>query len=88
MSEPGDSTRRHNELQLHEICVQGHLDAARLANWMDDLTVKHNAGGTTTLICPPLDQTALHGLLARIRDLGLPIVSIQRVSTPEEEGTV
>ena len=70
--------RRCSELQRYEIRVQGHLDA-RWAGRLNGLTLTRERDGTTTLAGPLVDQAALHGLLARIRDLGLPIVSMRRV---------
>ena len=79
------SPRRCGELQRYEIRVQGHLDS-RWATWMDGLAFTHEGDGTTTLRGPPVDQAALHGLLARIRDLGLPLVSMRRLCPGREEG--
>jgi uncharacterized protein DUF4386 len=73
------------ELQVHEIRVQGHLDA-RHADWLDDLTLSHESDGTTTLTSRPTDQAALHGVLGRVRDLGLPIVSVRRVAAASAAG--
>ncbi|MEO8539981.1 MAG: hypothetical protein ABI577_09600 [bacterium] len=64
--------------QLHEIRVQGQLDA-RWADWLQGTTLRREDGGVTSLTGPPMDQAALHGLLARIRDLGLPILSFRRL---------
>jgi hypothetical protein len=88
MRTTGGSPRRCSEFQPYEIRVQGHL-AARWTNWVEGLTLTHAADGTTTLRGPPLDQAALHGLLTRIRDLGLPIISLRRICADreaEEEG--
>jgi hypothetical protein len=80
------SPRRCSELQRYEIQVQGHLDA-RWAGWLHGLTLTRKRDGTTTLRSPPVDQAALHGLLSRIRDLGLPIVSLRRLcpDSPDSE---
>ena len=72
------SPRRCRERQRYELRVQGHLDA-RWAGWLDGLAFTRERDGTTTLRGPPVDQAALHGLLTRIRDLGLPIISLRRL---------
>ena len=71
-------TRRRGEAALHEIRLQGHLDD-RWADWAEGLTLTRGTDGTTTLRGPIADQAALHGLLNRIRDLNVPIVSVRRV---------
>lgn len=71
--------------QRYEIRLQGHLNA-RLADRLDGMVFVLESGGTTRLTGSLADQAALHGLLARIRDLGLSIVSIQRLSPDEEVG--
>ncbi len=68
-----------HDFELHEIRVQGHLDQ-RWTDWLDGMTVSHHRDGTTTLTGPLADQPALHGVLNRIRDLALPIVSVRRIS--------
>ena len=73
-----ESPQRCSELQRYEIRVQGHLDA-RWTGWLQGLMFRLEHDGTTTLRGPPVDQAALHGLLTRIRDLGLPIISMQRL---------
>ena len=62
----------------YQIRVEGELDAG-WSGWFGGLTVRPEAGGVTLLDGPVRDQAALHGLLAKIRDLGLPLVSVQRV---------
>ena len=84
MSATDGSTRRHHEFEVHEIRVQGHLDS-RWADWLEGLALTHESDGTTTLTGPLADQAALHGVLNRIRDLALPIVSVRRVG-PDGEG--
>ena len=68
------------EAGRYEIRLAGHLDA-RWAAWFDGLTVGQQGDGTTLITGPVVDQAALHGLLQRVRDLGLPLVSVTRDET-------
>ena len=61
----------------YEIRLKGHLDN-RWATWFDGLTLTTCSDGTTTIQGPVVDQAALHGLLQRVRDLGLPLISVTR----------
>lgn len=61
----------------YEIRLAGRLDA-HWAAWFDGLTVAQEADGTTVLGGPIADQAALHGVLQRVRDLGLPLMSVTR----------
>jgi hypothetical protein len=83
MSAKDGSTRRPHELEQHEIRVQGHLDD-RWAESLEGLTFTHESDGTTTLTGHIHDQAALHGVLNRIRDLALPIVSVRRVTSDRQ----
>ena len=67
-----------SEAGRYEIRLAGHLDAHWTA-WFDGLTVSSESDGTTVITGPIPDQAALHGLLQRVRDLGLPLVSVIRV---------
>ena len=58
--------------------VSGHLDD-RWAGWFEGLDIQRQADGTTVLTGPIADQAALHGVIARIRDLALPLLSVTRV---------
>ena len=78
MSATDSSTGHPDEVRMHEIRVQGHLDE-RWTDWLEGLTFTHDSDGTTTLMGPVADQAALHGVLNKIRDLALPIVSVRRV---------
>jgi hypothetical protein len=64
----------------YEIRLKGRLDA-RWAAWFDGLSLSHESDGTTVLSGPVIDQAALHGLLGRVCDLGLPLISITQVET-------
>ena len=83
MSATDGSTRRPDGSELHEIRVQGHLDE-RWSDWMEGLVFTHESDGTTTLTGPLADQSALHGVLTRIRDLALPILSVRRLGPDAE----
>jgi hypothetical protein len=63
------------EPDRYEIRVKGHL-ADRWAAWFEGMTLTRQADGTTVLDGPVADQSALHGLLRKISDLGLPLVSV------------
>jgi hypothetical protein len=67
-----------NEPIVYQIRIRGALDAS-WSDWFAGLTVCPQAGGDTLLTGPVRDQSALHGLLAKIRDLGLPLLSVNRV---------
>jgi hypothetical protein len=62
----------------YEIRLKGHLDA-RWAAWFDGLTLTRGNDGTTTIHGPVADQAALHGLLQKARDLGLPLISVKHI---------
>ncbi len=70
----------------YEIRLQGHLDA-RWTKWFDGLTIALENNGDTLLTGPVIDQAALHGLLKKVRDLGLPLVSVCQVK-PEPKTTL
>jgi hypothetical protein len=61
----------------YEIRFQGHLDD-RWASWFDGLDLEPDPDGTSVLHGRVVDQAALHGVLARLRDLGLPLLSVSR----------
>ena len=60
----------------YEIRITGHL-APRWEAWFDGLTLSTEDDGTTTIHGPVADQAALHGLLQKLRDVGLPLISVQ-----------
>ncbi|MCU1445190.1 hypothetical protein [Cryobacterium sp.] len=59
----------------YEIRLQGQLDSS-WAEWFDGLTLTADSDGTTTLTGPVADQAALHGLMRRVGDLGVPLISV------------
>lgn len=68
----------------YDIRLKGHLDD-RWADWFDGLTLRRD-DDTTLLTGPIVDQAALHGVLKRVRDLGMPLLSITRVELAPAEG--
>ena len=63
---------------IYEIRVRGVLDE-KWSDWFDGFTIAPRADDETLLTGPVADQAALHGLLGKIRDLGLPLLSVKRV---------
>jgi hypothetical protein len=76
----GPSTNKQ-EPARYELRISGHLDDHWSA-WFGGSTLTRESDGTTTLRGPVVDQAALHGLLDRIRDLGVELISVQAVSDP------
>jgi hypothetical protein len=68
----------------YEIRVVGHLDDDWSA-WFDNLTITHHADGTSTLTGPITDQAQLHGILARLRDVGSTLLSVHAIDDTLEE---
>ena len=65
----------------YEIRIQGHLEP-RWASWFDGLTLTQDPDGTTVIRGEVADQAALHGLIQKVRDIGLPLVSVTSTATP------
>jgi hypothetical protein len=78
------STGPHHSPGRYEICLKGHLDS-RWAAWFDGLSLSNENDGTTIIGGPVVDQAALHGLLQKVRDLGLPLVSVTQVQPDQPE---
>src|SRR3954447_10838714 len=85
MTETQASTKDHEDQMDHyepghyQIRIEGHLDA-RWAARFEGLTLTREDNGDTLLTGPVVDQAALHGLLRKVRDLAMPLVSVTRVS--------
>jgi hypothetical protein len=69
--------------EVYQIVVKGHLDS-EWSDWFDGLTITMVDNGETILSGPVVDQTALHGVLIKIRDLGLPLLRLSRIETGRE----
>jgi hypothetical protein len=70
------------EQAIYRITIKGQLDKS-WAEWFENLDVINNDDGSTTLVGPIVDQPALHGILSKVRDLSLTLISLARVE-PEK----
>jgi hypothetical protein len=86
MSDAIDPKTDPNQPMVYQIRVKGHLES-QWTDWFGGLTVTREDNGETLLTGPVTDQAALHGLLRKVRDLGMPLVSVVSVdqsTTPPE----
>ena len=67
---------------VYQIRVKNHLDR-QWTDWFSGMSIALEEDGVTVLTGPVADQAALHGLLKKVRDLGLPLISVNRVDTNE-----
>lgn len=68
----------------YKIRIKGHLNQD-WEGWFDNVTIKQTDDGETIITCTVKDQSALHGLLRRIRDLGIPLISIVRINPSNDD---
>lgn len=73
--------RTYHKPAVYEIRVKGILDPG-WSHWFDGLSIAPQEGGETTLVGLVRDQAALYGVLGKIRDMGLPLLSVNRVDAP------
>ena len=86
MSETPTSTEAYDEPGLYEIRLKGHLDD-EWADWFGGMTLTREDNGETLLAGSVVDQAALHGLLRKVRDLGLPLVSVSRLEPGQAQAS-
>src|SRR5215207_5815772 len=77
-----DQSTGNRDAGPYEIRVQGHL-GARWGAWFDGLSLTNEPGGTTLLAGSVADQAALHGLLQKVRDTGLPLISVTQINADQ-----
>ena len=70
--------QKKNACESYEIKIQGHLDT-KWSEWFYGMTITHESDGATTLRGPLPDQTVLHSVLDRIRDMNLPLISVNQI---------
>jgi hypothetical protein len=80
-AQPEASTPGNAAVPEYEIRVAGHL-APRWSAWFDGLAIATDDDGTTVLHGPVVDQAALHGLIQKLRDVGIPLISLTQVPSP------
>ena len=86
MSESHASTEDHHEPGLYEIRIKGHL-GDRWADRFGGLTITLENNGDTLISGPVVDQAALFGLLRKVRDLGMPLLSVRRVEPGQADAS-
>lgn len=74
------TSREFDKPGTYHILVKGNLDA-QWSDWFDGFCIEPQPNDETLLIGPVADQAALHGLLSKIRDLGLPLLYVQRIGS-------
>jgi hypothetical protein len=72
------SNKQNEKATNYQIRIEGQLDP-QWSDWFDGLSITQEEDGTTLLVGPVADQSALHGLLKKVRDLGMPLVSVNRM---------
>jgi hypothetical protein len=88
MSDTNAFSEYHDESGIYQIRLRGHLNN-RWTNWFEGLTITLEDNGDTLLTGRVVDQAALYGLLKKVRDLGMPLVSVRPVGPgpPAAPGT-
>src|SRR4051812_31668055 len=86
MSETHAAAENHHEPGRYEIRLKGHLDA-RWADQFEHMSFTHTSDGTTILSGLLIDQAALYGLLRKVRDLGLPLLSVMQLDPKQASGS-
>lgn len=84
MSRQHTQPDKNSDHQLYEIRLRGQLDAS-WAHWFDGFTLTITASGDTLLTGSVADQAALHGLFKKVRDVGLPLYSVNCLADQENE---
>ena len=84
MSKNLNSKTDSGQSMVYQIKVKGHL-GHQWTDWFEGLTITLEEGGDTLLTGPLVDQAALHGLLKKVRDLGIPLLSVNRVKPGQED---
>jgi len=84
MSNKRNAIRDTDQPIVYQIRITGHL-GREWADWFEGLAITLEDNGDTLLSGPLVDQAALHGVLKKVRDLGMPLVSVTRVRSGETD---
>lgn len=84
MSTIGNPKTDPDQPMVYEFKIKGHL-GSQWAAWFGDLTISLTDNGETLLTGLVVDQAALHGLLKKVRDLGMPLISVNRVKSDQTD---
>jgi hypothetical protein len=87
MSDTRKTNDVSSQVRVYQIRLRGHLGRHWTA-WFEGLTITLEANGDSLLTGPVVDQAALHGLLTKVRDLGLPLISVIEIERQPAEETV
>ena len=72
--------------KIYQIRIKGHL-GHQWTDWFEGLTITREESGDTLLTGPVMDQAALHGLLRKVRDLGMPLISVNCIEVNQVNGS-
>ena len=95
LNEPQQGKVKSNDLEpetdpglptIYQIRVKSHL-ASDWTDWFEGLTITLEEGGDMLLTGPVVDQAALHGLLKKVRDLGIPLLSVIRIESSQKDAS-
>ena len=84
MSDNHQTQAKTNEEMMYQIRLQGHLGRQWTA-WFEGMSITLGDNGDTLLTGPVADQSALHGLLKKVRDLGMPLLSVNRIESEQAD---
>jgi hypothetical protein len=86
MSKVRNSKPNPEEPMIYQVRIKGHLDD-QWSVWFENATITLEEDGDTLLTLPVIDQAALHGLLKKIRDLGMPLLSVNRIVSDQNNSS-